>query len=169
MPRPSGPNLVQVNLDFRLQLPDTAKMRTAEPPPKYDDKGNLKKYTPEELKALRADSPELPGFPSDLTEVKNGQTVIVYFARQPVVPTEPQKGTSSGSASTEGRSPPPAKPMKLSIPTPVGALAGTIAGAEESTKKFTLKVDTVGVSGQKVDTAALVKDLHVVLVVVLKE
>ena len=52
---------------------DDVKVRQAEPPPAYDDKGNLKKRTEKELKELKGDPKDpdskLVGYPAQFSDV----------------------------------------------------------------------------------------------------
>jgi hypothetical protein len=66
--------------DFNLETTADAKVRLQDPPPQFDDKGNPKKYTPQELKDLKGDS-KLPGYQADWTDLKVGQTVKVTLTR----------------------------------------------------------------------------------------
>ena len=82
-----------VKTKVELKLDDDVKVRTPSPPTAFDDKGNPKQYTPEELKELRKD--KLPGYPSDKDELRQGQTVYVQVARlkpEPKKKDEPRDG-----------------------------------------------------------------------------
>ncbi len=62
---------------------DVGKVRTLTPPEQFDDKGNIKKLTREELKAAKGDDPaekKLAGFRSDIAEVQVGDVVQVRLA-----------------------------------------------------------------------------------------
>jgi hypothetical protein len=69
---------VTANVDF--QVAEDVKVRTAQPPVAFDDKGNIKKYTREELKELKGKDPSLPGYESSPDALKVGQVVQVTLA-----------------------------------------------------------------------------------------
>jgi hypothetical protein len=73
----------EVKEDIRAVPTDDMKVRLAQPPPAYDDKGNIKKYTEKELKELKGPD-NLPGYTGTLDDVKSNQLVLVYLARKPV-------------------------------------------------------------------------------------
>jgi hypothetical protein len=73
------PNLIRYkDVDVRLRGAENMQVRWANPPPDYDDKGNLKKYTKDELKALRG-TEGLPGYKGDKESLQKGQYVRVYL------------------------------------------------------------------------------------------
>ena len=55
------------------------KVRLAQPPEAFDDKGNIKKYTAKELKELKGPD-NLPGYTGTLDDVKTNQLVLVSLA-----------------------------------------------------------------------------------------
>jgi hypothetical protein len=90
------PNLYRYkDMDVRLRAAENVQVRWANPPPDYDDKGNLKKYTKEELKALRG-TEGLPGYKGDKEALQKGQYVRVYLkasaAANKYAPKAPSKG-----------------------------------------------------------------------------
>jgi hypothetical protein len=76
--------VVNVTADFTFTFNgDVGKVRTIEPPEAFDDKGNVKKHTAEELKALKGDTDQerkLPGYKSDIAEVQVGDLVQVALS-----------------------------------------------------------------------------------------
>jgi hypothetical protein len=68
-----------VSKDFDLDALEDVKVRIAQPPQQYDDKGNPKKYTSQELKDLKGPDTKLPGYTSEFGDLKIGQTVTVYL------------------------------------------------------------------------------------------
>jgi len=60
-----------------LSPADDMQVRTAAPPPQFDEKGNRRKPTPKELKELKGEG-NLPGYKSDLSSLKKGQEVVCY-------------------------------------------------------------------------------------------
>src|SRR5262249_27680731 len=146
-----------VQTNFELRVDESAYLRSLQPPPKFDDKGNIQKYTPEELQKLRADHPEFPGFPLEGNNLKNGQTVVVYMgkmAEPTALEKDREKETKGGSATSPDL--PKEKPPHL---IPVGALGGVVNQWDDGTKAFTLRVETIAEAGKVpvIDAKALVK------------
>jgi hypothetical protein len=79
----------EVSQDFELRAADTVKVRSNFPPVEYDDKGNLKRWTAKELKALKGNS-KLPGYPAEYDALRPGQGIQVYLAK--ALPTKSPKG-----------------------------------------------------------------------------
>ena len=65
---------------------DDVKVRLTDPPPLYDDKGNLKKRTEKELKELKGDPKDpdykLPGYPAQWSDVRQGSYVKVTLVKK---------------------------------------------------------------------------------------
>ena len=65
---------------------DDVKVRLTEPPPAYDDKGNVKKRTQKELDELKGDpkSPDykLPGYPGQWSDLHQGVYVKVSLVKK---------------------------------------------------------------------------------------
>ncbi len=80
--------------DIELQASEDVVVRMANPPPKFDDKGKVQKYTAKELKALRGDSKE-PGFPATFSDLTIDQVVSVSLVKKKTdPPRKPAKGKS---------------------------------------------------------------------------
>jgi hypothetical protein len=82
--------------DFPLRAAENLQVRWAFPPPDYDEKGNLKKYTKEELKALRG-TEGLPGYRGDKEVLQKGQVVRAYL-KQSAAATKLQKASQKAPA-----------------------------------------------------------------------
>jgi hypothetical protein len=65
---------------------DDVKVRTMILPVQFDDKGNPKQYSPDELKALKGKDKDLPGYEAKLSDLKVGDQVKVTLA-----PPKPDK------------------------------------------------------------------------------
>jgi hypothetical protein len=80
----AGARLVPLNLDVSFTFnSDVGKVRTVDPPAGFDEKGNIKKHTKEELEKLKGDTPEekkLAGYKSDFSELKVGDMVQVALS-----------------------------------------------------------------------------------------
>jgi hypothetical protein len=79
-----------------LPVADDVKVRLPSPPPATDEKGNPKRYTAKELKALKGPGNEW-GYSADFDSLKPGQTVRFYLkwpkpsAKQPARPAGTKK------------------------------------------------------------------------------
>jgi hypothetical protein len=78
--------------DVGLALADEVKVRSARPGPAFDDKGNIKHYTREELKELKGSDPRLPGFHAALSDLQAGQVVLLKVARPTSIDAKPRPG-----------------------------------------------------------------------------
>jgi hypothetical protein len=76
-------------IDIELRASDNVKVRSNFPPTEYDDKGNLKRWTAKELKALKGKS-KLPGYPAEYDALRPGQGIQVYLAK--ALPKKGAKG-----------------------------------------------------------------------------
>jgi hypothetical protein len=70
-----------VHKSFNLDSTTDAKVRRQDPPAQYDEKGNPKQYTQQELKQLKGDG-KLPGYEADWDSLKVGQMVKVTFGKE---------------------------------------------------------------------------------------
>jgi hypothetical protein len=80
-PRAPTVKVANVSTDYTITYNSQAgKVRTYDLPPNYDEKGNPKKYTKEELQKLKGDDPaekKLPGYKADFPDLKVGDYVEV--------------------------------------------------------------------------------------------
>jgi hypothetical protein len=74
-------NVREQHQDLDVTLPEDVKVRVPAPPVAFDDEGRARRYTAEELKQLKG-TEGLPGYPSDLDSLKQGQRVLVVLARK---------------------------------------------------------------------------------------
>ena len=70
-------------VEIEIPINETTKIRTKTPLEVYDDKGYIKKYTPEELKTLKGSNPNLPGYEVKIDELNPGAVVEVTLNRSP--------------------------------------------------------------------------------------
>jgi hypothetical protein len=84
--------------DVDFQAAEDVKVRKLNLPPKYDDKGNLSKYTAEELKEFKGKDKNLTGYESSLPELAVGQVVTVTLAAH-----KPASTDSSSSPKPEDK------------------------------------------------------------------
>jgi len=74
--------------DVEWQAADDVKVRMANPPPQFDDKGRIKRYTAKELREMRG-SDKL--FPAEFSDLKQDQIVEVTLVRKKGAPRTPVK------------------------------------------------------------------------------
>ena len=76
------------NVDYTAT--DDVKVRLAEPPPAFDDKGNVKKRTNKELAELKGDPKDpdskLPGYPGAFSDLHQGAMVQVTLVKKKDAP-----------------------------------------------------------------------------------
>jgi hypothetical protein len=101
--------LVPVNYDVHFTFnTEVGKVRTVDPPTEFDEKGNIKKHTKEELKALKGDTPEekkMPGYKSDLADIRVGDYVQVALSVYKTVPKKKEKPKKKGKDEAEEEKP----------------------------------------------------------------
>lgn len=81
--------LVSESKDIKFHAGDDLIIRRATPPMEFDDKGNIKAMTPENLRALKGSNPRLPGYEGKLEDLKSGAVVQVTLRRNTVDPNDP--------------------------------------------------------------------------------
>jgi hypothetical protein len=74
--------LQNVNKDVELQTTDDVKVRLNNPPPKYDDKGKIVRYSAKELKELKGTDPKLPGYNGEFSDLAQDQIVTVHLVKR---------------------------------------------------------------------------------------
>ncbi len=82
-------------VDF--QVDEKVKVRVKDLPEQFDDKGNIKKYTKEELIELKGKDKNLPGYESSIDAIKPGQILQVAL----VVHKKPKPLSTSSSSSSK--------------------------------------------------------------------
>jgi hypothetical protein len=82
-------------VDFQLE--ENVKVRIKDLPEQFDEKGNIKRYTPDELRELKGKDKSLPGYESVLENLKVGQVVQVTLAPH----KKPRPARSASSADTD--------------------------------------------------------------------
>jgi len=84
----------QKELDFDVS-PEVKVVRS-KPPMEYDDKGNIKEYTKEELKKMR--DPDMPGYTARIDDLQAGQTVKLYLGKP-----KAKKGSSTSKKDDDAK------------------------------------------------------------------
>jgi hypothetical protein len=80
-------NLKEVQKDLEFETVDETKYRAADVPIAFDDKGDPKKYTPDELKELKGPD-NLPGYTADRGALRANQIVVVAAGMRKPAPGE---------------------------------------------------------------------------------
>jgi len=98
---PKQKSLVPAKMeDIELLLKDDVKIRQANPPEAFDDKGRPKKYTVKELKELKGDDLKSPGYPADFSDLINQSIVNVTLMQKP---QKAVRGGNSGLVGVAGK------------------------------------------------------------------
>jgi hypothetical protein len=74
--------------DVELQTAEDVKVRLAQPPQTFDDKGKVKRYTAKELKELRGPDPKVPGYNAEFSDLREGQVVNVTLVKKKGAPVK---------------------------------------------------------------------------------
>jgi len=77
---PPGYKLTEVKQDIEFQASEECKVRTLVLPETFDDKGNVKKYTKEELAELKGKDKNLIGYESGMDKLEPGAKIKVTLA-----------------------------------------------------------------------------------------
>lgn len=77
---PPGYKLEKTKVAVDFQLNEKAKIRTLVLPETFDEKGNLKKYSPKELSELKGSDRSAPGYEFSAEQLQVGQMVRVVTA-----------------------------------------------------------------------------------------
>ena len=70
-------------VEVEIPIKETTKIRTKTPLEVFDEKGAIKKYSPEELKTLKGTNPNLPGYEVKIDELTPGAVVEVTLNKSP--------------------------------------------------------------------------------------
>ena len=79
-------------------------VRTLLLPLEYDDKGQPKKYSPEDVKKLKGPDPKMPGYEAKLEDLKTGTNVLITLG--------PTEASSTGKKDPEKKDPEKKDPEK---------------------------------------------------------
>jgi hypothetical protein len=74
--------------EFDFDVSPEVKVARAKPPMEYDDKGNVKEYTKEELKKMR--HPDMPGYTAKTDDLEAGQRVKLYLGKPKAKKSSPK-------------------------------------------------------------------------------
>jgi len=68
--------------ELEVPIKESTKFRFKEPIEAFDDKGNIKVYTPQDLKKLKGSNPNLPGYEAKSENIIPGHLVTISLAKQ---------------------------------------------------------------------------------------
>lgn len=68
--------------ELEVPIKENTKFRFKEPIEAFDDKGNIKVYTPQDLKKLKGSNPNLPGYEAKPENIIPGHLVTIILAKQ---------------------------------------------------------------------------------------
>jgi hypothetical protein len=120
------PKVTTAHVDYQLEPTGDMVVRLMYPPLQYDDKGFPKKYTADELKALKGDNPKMVGYNGDVADLKPNTQVKVYLVKDP----PPAKADKPDNANK------PDKPKYLAA----GEMSGELTQVGSADKGMTLRV-----------------------------
>jgi hypothetical protein len=105
--------MVTSTQDVEFHAQDSFKVRIPEPPQAFDDKGNIKKYTADELKDLKGKDKTLPGYEGTPDSLLIGQRVKVTLIKAPTTktPAKPDTDKKTTDPDTKPADPADAKPV----------------------------------------------------------
>jgi hypothetical protein len=83
--------LATVDKEVEWTAADEIKVRMNNPPPQFDDKGRVKRYTAKELRELKGND-RLPGYPAEFSDIKTGQIVQVTLEQKKIAPRPVKRG-----------------------------------------------------------------------------
>ena len=91
--RPPAPKQI------KLAVADAVQVRARLLPLAFDDKGNARKLTKDEVKELRGTDSKVPGYSADYSDLKTGQAVTIYLGR--MKPIKPKDGSQADEQSAK--------------------------------------------------------------------
>src|SRR5262249_43642769 len=74
--------------EFTMETIDNFLVRRLNPPFEYDDKGNIKQFTKEELEKMKGKDKNLVGYEAKPEDLQAGQVVRVYLAKPKAKPKD---------------------------------------------------------------------------------
>lgn len=90
--------------EFTLAISDKARVARKSLGLEYDDKGNIKEYTPEQLKKMKDD--KLPGYKAKMGDLSAGEMVYVYLVTPKGKDNKPKVAISDILGGAGGKSAP---------------------------------------------------------------
>src|SRR5262249_47763853 len=74
--------LEEKKVEVQVTAIDDVKVRQANPPVQFDEKGKVKRYTAKELSELKGPETKLPGYPAEFSDLRQNQYVEVYLVKK---------------------------------------------------------------------------------------
>jgi hypothetical protein len=95
--------VVPVTRDVDFQADANVKVRTKVLPEQFDDKGNIKRYTPDERSALKGKDKNLIGYESSVEALQPGQIVLVSLHSHKKPHSTPLAASGSNKEKTDDK------------------------------------------------------------------
>jgi hypothetical protein len=150
----AGMRIVNANLEVTFTFNgDVGKVRTISPPEEFDDKGNIKKHTKEELKALKGDTPaekKMVGYKSDISEVQVGDVIQVALSSNKAnLQKAAKKGKKDKEADLEEEKPDKGGKSKwVTVAQVIGTVTKANAGNTDAGSTLTIRITTQVIQGR---------------------
>jgi hypothetical protein len=80
------------HVDVEVTTVEDVKVRMANPPAKFDEKGKVVAYTKDELKELKGDDPKQIGYKAEFSDLRANQIVQVALMKKKGTPPKPAPG-----------------------------------------------------------------------------
>jgi hypothetical protein len=90
--------MVKNSKDFELVVEENVVVRTMYVGSEFDDMGNIKQYTKEQIAKLRGNDPSKPGYAARIEDILPGQEVALYLT--PVKNAGKKKDDEAGERPT---------------------------------------------------------------------
>ena len=149
----------------KISVLDEVQVRAKLLPLAFDEKGNQRKLTKEEIKDLKGDDPKLPGYAASYSDLKAGQAVLIYFGR--LKPATSKDGSKSDdSAKSASQSWDPAGQLAARLVKVEGPEFATSTPKGKAPAKAIPKQITVTVTANAIPA---LKDLSAVLIEILDD
>jgi len=133
---PPGYRYDKSTSSIEFQASEKVKVRTMVLPSDFDEKGEIKKYTADELKKLKGDHPNLAGYDVTPDQITPGSTVEVTltFAKKAKTETSPTKEVKDKDAPKE-KDAPAATAAKKNVTLVMLLEKGNAPAAQQPKKK----------------------------------
>ncbi len=78
--------LEEKKVEIQVTASDNVKVRQANPPVQFDDKGKVKRYSAKELSELKGSDTKSPGYPAEFSDLHQNQFVEVHLVKKKETP-----------------------------------------------------------------------------------
>jgi len=93
----AGVKMINDHVDIEFHASPEMIVRNMNPPQAFDEKGNPKKYTSDELKALKGKFPNMAGYEADISALQPNQIVKVTLEKRPAPKKTPAPAKTDAS------------------------------------------------------------------------